>query len=168
MCNLCPEYLSSLVPTNVGSLLATACETRMILGQSIANTQLYFNSFPPSVVREWNALPCHVQDSPTLLTFKNHMNSNLSSPPLYYYTGNRPSQIYHTRIRIHCSALNQYLFSKNIITSPLCDSGGLENARHFLLECALYQDIRRDVSCNFSYLYSKFKYFDLWKPRSLQ
>ena len=73
------------------------------------------------------------------------MNSNTSSPPLYYYTGNRPSQIFHTRIRTHCSALNQHLFSKNIIPSPLCDCGGIENARHFLLECAFYQDIRRDM-----------------------
>ena len=110
-----------------------------------ANTQLYFSSFLPSVIREWNELPRHVQNSPTFITFKSHMNSNISSPLSYYYTGNRPSQINHTRIRIHCSALNQHLVSKNIIPSPLCDCGGIENARHFLLERVLYQDIRSDM-----------------------
>ena len=110
-----------------------------------ANTQLYVNSFLPSVIRDRNELPRHVLDSPTFLTFKNQMNSNISSPPLYYYTGNRPSQTYHTRIRTHCSALNQHLFSKIIIPSPLCDCGGIENTRRFLLKCAFDQDIRRDM-----------------------
>ena len=143
--NLCPEYLASLVPTNVGSTVGYSLRNANDIRTVNANTQLYFNSFLPSVIREWNELPRHVQDSLTLFTFKNHMNSNISSPPSYYYTRNRSSQIYLTRIRTNCSALNQHLFSKNIIPSPLCDCGGKENARHFLLECALYQDIRRDM-----------------------
>ena len=127
--------------TTVGYSLRNANDIRTVN----ANAQLYFNSFIPSVIRELNELPRHVQDSPTLLTFKNHLNSDISSSPSYYYTGNRPSQTYHIRVRTHCSALYQHLFSKSIIPSSLCDCGGVENVRHFLLECAVYQDIHRDM-----------------------
>ena len=91
----------------LGPLLATACEIRTILGQTMPVPNCSSIRSYPSVIREGNELPRHVQDSPTLLMFKNHLNSNISSQPSYYYTGNRPSQIYHTRI----SALNQHLFS---------------------------------------------------------
>ena len=62
------------------------------------------------------------------------------------------------RIRTGCSALNNDLFLKNIIESPLCAcrSGDTENADHFFLKCMLYNEHRlelfRKVSqfCNIS------------------
>ena len=77
--NLCPEYLSSLVPTNVGSTAGYSLQNANDIRTVNANTLLYFNSFLPSVIRERNELPRHVQDSPTLLMFKNHKNSNAFS-----------------------------------------------------------------------------------------
>ena len=137
--NLCPVYLSSqsLAPSNVRSTVGYSLRNANDIRTVNANTQLYYSSFLPSVIREWNELPHHFQDSPTLLTFKNHVNSSVVSPPSYYYTGNRSTQIYHTRIRTQCSALNQQLFSKIIVPSPLCVCGGIEDTRHFLLECVV-------------------------------
>ena len=136
--NFYPEYLSSLVPTNAGLTVGYSVRNANDINTVNASTQLYFNSALLSVIRAWNELPSHVQDSHTLLTFKYHLNSIISSPPSHYYTENRPSQICHPRIRTRCSALNQQLlvFSKNIIPSPLCACGGIDNTRHFLLECA--------------------------------
>ena len=148
--NMCPEHLSSLIPTNVGSSVRYNLRNANAIKNVNAKTQLYYNSFLPSTIREWNELPSAVQNSPSLLTFKHHLNSNLKAPPVYYCAGSRLDQIYHTRIRTRCSALNQHLFSKNIIPNSLCVCGGIENTRHFLLDCLLYQDIRPEMLASIS------------------
>ena len=48
----------------------------------------------------------------------------------------------HTRLRTHCSSLNQHLHSKNIIDNPNCICGDVENTYHFLFECTNYADHR--------------------------
>ena len=147
---LCPEYLSSLIPANVGSSVGYSLRNANAVRTVNAKSQLYFNSFLPSTIREWNELPPAVQNSPTLPIFKNHLNSNLRAPPVYYSTGNRLDQINHTRVRTRCSGLNQHLFAKNIVPSPLCACGQIENTRHFLLDCILYHDIRFDMLATIS------------------
>ena len=147
---LCPEYLSSLIPANVGSSVCYSLRNANAVRTVNAKSQLYFNSFLPSTIREWNELPPVVQNSPTLPIFKNHLNSNLRAPPVYYSTGNRLDQINHTRVRTRCSGLNQHLFAKNIVPSPLCACGQIENTRHFLLDCILYHDIRFDMLATIS------------------
>ena len=53
------------------------------------------------------------------------------------------SQIYHTRMRLNCSPLNDFLFRCNFINSPQCSCGALvENTSHFLLDCPLYTQLR--------------------------
>ena len=44
-----------------------------------------------------------------------------------------------------CSALNQHLFSKNIVNSPSCSCGAVEDSHHFLFVCNLYIDLRRTI-----------------------
>ena len=39
---------------------------------------------------------------------------------------------------MHCSSLNQHLYSKNIVDSPLCQCGAIETTEHHLLHCPLY------------------------------
>ena len=60
-------------------------------------------------------------------------------------SGNRTCQIYLIRIRTICSSLNQHLFSKHIGLEPHCVCCEVEDSRHFLLECNLYQNIRNDM-----------------------
>ena len=140
--DLCPEYLSSLTPTNVGSTTHYSLRNANAIRTTKTNSELYFHSFLPSTIREWNTLPRKVQYSPSLSSFKYQLDCNLTKPPAYYTTGSRQDQINHTRIRTRCSAFNQHLFSKRVVLSPLCSCGGIENSHHFLLECALYHDIR--------------------------
>ena len=46
-----------------------------------------------------------------------------------------------TRLRHNCSSLNGNLFRVNIVNNPRCDCGyAVENARHFLFDCPLYND----------------------------
>ena len=102
--NLCPNYLSSLIPPNIGSSvrynLCNVSDTRTVH----ANTQLYYNSILPSAIREWNDRPRDIQDSSTVASFKTRLNSNIALPPPYYSTGNRLDQNHHTRLRLHCNS----------------------------------------------------------------
>ena len=65
--------------------------------------------------------------------------------PIYYFDGNRIGQIYHVRLRTNCSSLNEHLFSKNIIGSPLCVCGEVEDTNHFLFNCHRFHNLRQDL-----------------------
>ena len=140
---LTPEYLSDLVPENIGNLvdynLRNANNTRTLN----CNTQLYANSFLPSTVQHWNNLSHDVKNAPTLHIFKSKLNYNVIKVPKYfYYSTDRKSHIMHSRLRTHCSALNEHLYSKNIIDNPHCLCGQIEDTYHFIFVCHNYADQR--------------------------
>ena len=54
-------------------------------------------------------------------------------------------QIYHARLRTNCSSLNQHLFSKNTIDSPLCACGAVEDTAHFLFRCHRFNNLRQEL-----------------------
>ena len=143
--NLCPPYLASLVPNNVGD--ASRYNLRNVQhSQTVhAYTQLYFNSFLPSVIREWNALSQTTRELSSMECFANQLNSDIIPPQKLYFQGNRLAQIYHARLRTGCSTLRLHLYSKNIIESPLCNCGEIEDSFHFFFECNQYNLIRRDM-----------------------
>ena len=150
--NMCPTYLSSLVPPTVGNTSRYDLRNVDNIQTIHAHSQLYFDSFLPSVVREWNALPGQIRNSTSLSSFKNQLNLNIRSPPAYYCSGSRQGQIYHVRLRTNCSSLKLHLYSKNIIDSPLCVCGEIEDTCHFLLECNIYSEFRRELLTSVSSL----------------
>ena len=77
-----------------------------------SNTQLYYNSFLPSAVRDWNELPHTTRNAPSIRAFKRSLNSILIGSPPFYMDGKRIGQIYHARLKMNCSSLNHHLFSK--------------------------------------------------------
>ena len=109
------------------------------------NSRLYYTSFLPSAVRDWNELPEQTQNSPSLNIFKNSLKSILITPPPYYNTGKRLGQIYHARLRTAYSPLRQHLHSKNIVENLYCTCGDIEDTHHFLFVCYQYSDLRRDL-----------------------
>ena len=76
--NLCPNYLSSLVPPNIGSSVRYNLRNVSDIRTVHANTQLYYNSFLPSAIREWNDHSRDIQDSSTVASFKTRLNSNIA------------------------------------------------------------------------------------------
>ena len=143
--NLTPDYLSSLVPENVGNNSAYNLRNARNLNTLQAHSQLYFKSFLPSVTRDWNGLSEEIRNSPSLSSFKHHLDVNLTKPSKFFFDGKRLGQIYHARLRMRCSSLNAHLFSKNIIDSPLCASGSFEDTNHFLLSCPRYAVLRQEL-----------------------
>ena len=136
--DLTPSYLSSLVPQSINNLSQYSLRNADNIQSIHARTNLYFQSFLPSVVRKWNDLSDEAKRSSSVTSFKNYLNRNRTSIPKYFYTGNRKTQILHTRLRTKCSSLNSDLYSKNITESPFCRCGQVENSHHYLLCCPFY------------------------------
>ncbi len=142
---LTPDYLSSLVPPNVGSTNRYSLRNDNNIHPPYARTMLYSNSFLPSVIREWNQLSLPIREAPTIATFKSRINENIVIIPKHYYYGIRKAQVLHTRLRTNCSSLNHDLYQKNIVDSPMCRCGSVENRQHFFLNCPFYHNIRQDL-----------------------
>ena len=140
--DLSPEYLSVLVPPTVGSTLTYQLRNAPNVQLIHANTQLYYNSFLPSAARERNGLPQDVRDLNSFGAFKRKLNADNTKPPSYFSSCSRLGQIYHVRLRTHCSSLNEHLFTKNIVDSPLCVCG---DTHHYLFDCTRYDHLRREL-----------------------
>ena len=105
----------------------------------MSKTQLYKNSFLPSIIYDWNKLPIDTQLSSSLAIFKSKLNRNIRKPPIHFLSGDRQAQILHTRLRLGCSSLNHDLFRKSISQTPHCSCGEIETTSHYLLSCRIYQ-----------------------------
>ena len=136
---LTPLYLSSLIPQSVSNISHYNLRNSSDLQTINTRTNLYYRSFLPSTICEWNNLPPEAKQSVTVNNFKICLNKDKQLVPTYYYTGNRSAQILHTRLRTNCSSLNFYLFTKNVIDSPLCRCGSIENVQHYFFHCQFYQ-----------------------------
>ena len=145
--NLSPLYLSYLVPPQVQNVSRYNLRNANNVQTLVSHTSQYFHSFLPSVFRDWNNLADDTRNADTVESFKRNIHENTVVIPKHYYTGPRQLQILHTRIRTGCSALNNDLFLKNIVESPLCAcrSGDIENADHFFLKCMLYNKHRLEL-----------------------
>ena len=149
--NLYPNYLSSLVPSTVGNTTTYQLRNAANLHTIRANSQLYYYSFLPSVIRDWNELPDNVRNSPSKMVFKRHLNSNITNPPIFFFAGKRLGQIHHARLRTKSSSLCEHLYSKNILDNALCACGAIEDTNHFLLKCNRFSNQRRNVGHSDSY-----------------
>ena len=144
--NLTPSYLSELVPQSVSAQSQYNLRNTQNLQVPFSRTNLYFNSFLPSVIRDWNELSPDTRNAPSLTSFKRLLNIDKSSIPEHFFSGDRKAQVLHARLRTHCSSLNQHLFSKSIVDSPLCRCGNVESSHHFFFMCPFYKDIRTILS----------------------
>ena len=79
-----PDYLASLVPPTIGSTTNYQLRNSSDLLTLHASSQLYFNSFLPSVIREWNELPEITRELLSIATFKHELNSDMMKIPTYY------------------------------------------------------------------------------------
>ena len=77
-----------------------------------AKSQLYYNSFLPSTIREWNTLGSTVQSCPSVSSFKRKMSTRQPVPNYHYLTVSQNGQILHARIRTIGGSLHYTLFSQ--------------------------------------------------------
>ena len=141
-----------LSPPNFGNNTAYSLRNASDYKYIRSNSQLYYNSVLPSVVRNWNELPHTTRNAPSISAFKRSLNSTLIGVTLFYLDGKRIGQIYHSRLRMDCSSLNYHLFSKKIIGSPLCICGRPETAKHYFFDCNRFNNLRQEMMQSISQL----------------
>ena len=142
--NMAPATLQELVPQQTRERTPYTLRTGNNISVIKTNTQSLYQSFFPSVIREWNILTTQIKESPTIERFRELITPEKTRTPRRFYCGERKFQIYHNRLRLRCSDLSEDLYNVNIKDTPMCMCGqAVEDAEHYLLECTRYQGIRR-------------------------
>ena len=141
--NLAPLYLTDRLPPLTSSVNPYHRRQRLERYTPYCRTELYKTSFFPSATTLWNSLPDEIKQISSLSVLKRHLSKNDSVVPKYYYLNDRISEIIICKLRLKMSDLKHDLFRRHITNDPICSCGdGIEDARHFLLECPLLQDAR--------------------------
>ena len=113
-------------------------------------TSIYYNSFLPTALRDWNVLSPDTLNAPTLNSFNYILRNNQILVPKYFDTlhVSRIAQILHNRIRLECRSSNYHLFKKNLIDNQLCSCGSIETISHFFFSCPRYTAHRQQYLLN--------------------
>ena len=104
-----PSYLSNLVPHRAFDVHGRNTRNNQNLSAIPCRTQKYQNSFLPSVISSWNALPVEVRNNPSVGQFKHFLNDSDYHAPSYFNTGSRIGQIYHCRLRTESIVTRQQM-----------------------------------------------------------
>ena len=89
--NLTPNYLSSLIPQQVESISQYNLRNAQDLRNIRTRTSLYYSSFLPSTLGQWNNLSIETRQSNSLSSFKWPLKKDKSSVPRYFYSGKKES-----------------------------------------------------------------------------
>ena len=90
-----------------------------------------------------NDLPDFIKSSSSIAQFKRHLSENDVTVPPFYFATNRKAEIIHCKLRLEISDLNSDLYKRHLTDDMSCLCGSpLENARHYLVECPLFDQIR--------------------------
>ena len=107
-----------------------------------ARTAIYYNSFLPATIRDWNSLSKGVLSARSVPCFKKllqHMDGQKTNP--VYSLGHGYAKITHTRLRLGLSSLNEHLFKYNLSLNKFCEQcngNHTETTEHYLLHCNRY------------------------------
>ena len=113
--------------------------------QNHSMAALHESSFLPLAIREWNKLPIEHRNAESHENFKGLLTDTNNKVPYYYFCGNHIEQMLHTRLRTECRSLFFYLHQHNLVPSPKCVCGAIENNKHYLLHCHRYDNTRDEM-----------------------
>ena len=75
--NVSPSYLSSLVPKSLDHASSYNLRNSHNFRPIATRTNINYNSFLPSVIRDWNELPLVVRQLDSVCSCKNYLNRDL-------------------------------------------------------------------------------------------
>ena len=142
-CGKAPTYLQNEIPV--------ANPTRDNLRNNndipkIRGLVLYQNTFIPKTICNWNELNNETKEIESEETFARKITRDVDKP-IWFTRGDRKSNIWHARLRMKCSKLNDDLYAYiHVVESPTCSCGARrETSKHFLLDCPLYVNDRETM-----------------------
>ena len=93
------------------------------------------------IIQDWQMEWDAVKDSTPLGRIKDRIGDWK-----WAYSKCRQKETVMARLRCQCVGVNKYLYKINRISTPLCDTCGVdEDVEHFLLDCRKYAKIRRKM-----------------------
>jgi hypothetical protein len=142
-----PDSLTQLIPDRTDQRTEYNLRTPENITTPHTRTDSLRNSFIPSTIRAWNALPNETRNAESLESFKKKIKPPANEKTKErFYTGNRKLQILHTRIRALNSDLKADLFAINLSEDPLCTCGdNIEDRSHYLMQCGEHTDARNKL-----------------------
>ena len=152
-----PSYLCNLLPPTIQSTTVYPLRNGGDIIVPFCRMSLTRESYIPSTIRKWNNLDQSLRNISSLPKFKKELQKldrfNVHCIPKYYFYGPRKLNVILTQLRCSASFLNYDLYRAHILTDPSCQCGAdVEDAKHFLLECPRYVNIRTTLLHNLNWL----------------
>ena len=114
-----------------------------------SRTDVYKYSFFPYTTFEWNKQDKNIQQSKTIMSFRNSLLKTGQPTPKPVYIIHNPTGLkLLTRLRLELSHLNEHKFNHNFTdcVNPLLPcSLEVESSSHFFLHCHYHKDIRKTL-----------------------
>ena len=134
-----PPYLRDTIPSTVSQRTHYGlCSARELTTFS-TRINLYYNSFFPKVVREWNKLDENERAIYDPNEFQLALKRKLPKSNPMFCTGPRKYQILHTRLRLKRSSLKSHLYDNYLSDTRSCECGApVECEFHYFMECQNY------------------------------
>ena len=159
MNNKCPEYLSSNLPPRQVPYARRVRRLRRLPARDphrttlteIKGTLKYMNSCMLWSVKQWNLVDITLRIKPSVDSFR-HGIKKVANPQVndkkFFSLGSRMYQCILSQFRLKTHALNQSLYSRNLLDSPNCNcqTGGEESPEHFLLLCDHFANLRNNLT----------------------
>ena len=134
-----PTYIADLIPPLVRDVSGYSLRNKNIYSTPFTRTNVSPRSSLPSAIRMWNNLDEGLKNQPTISSFKNNLKLLLSTPHLEKIH----LSVLHSRIRNHCSNLNNDLFNNHLRDNPLCIwFNETEDDEHYFFHCNKYKNER--------------------------
>ena len=140
-----PAYLTQILPQTHSTRITRQSNSNR-LEQFQCRTESFKRSFFPSTIDSWNnTLDDNHRQIGSKNIFKRTISSMLEYPPLndlqyvWYYSGDRITQVILSQMRVGFSNLNSHLYEKQCVDSPQCScQNALETPFHFFYVCNNY------------------------------
>ena len=121
--DMLPEYLNIFFPRVDIEQLRYGLRHLSDFVNLPRRTALFENSFVPSVIQQWNTIPCHLRQCPSLATFKRELLCNKypsRTVPLHFLHEARFLSSLHARMRNNCCNLKCDLLVNHLSETNLC------------------------------------------------